>query len=191
MIPYWRIFGRLGNSMFQGAYLYTLVRKGLIPDIYLQSEEFFKEYAEDIKRLYGTDIGFFGKVSIHVRRGDYVNNDFYVDLFANGYYERAMALFPGEQFIVFSDEIEWCQKQDIFKDCAFSVGNDEISDMNLMASCSGNIIANSSFSWWAAYLNPNPAKKVVAPKNWYTLTSPNDGHVPIPSTKLPDSWIQV
>lgn len=190
MIPYWRIFGRLGNSMFQGAYLYALCRGGVIPDIYLQSEEFFKEYAEEIKKLYGEDIGWIPEVAIHVRRGDYVNNSFYVDLFANGYYERAMALFPDKQFLVFSDDIEWCKQQEVFKGCSFSEGNDEITDMNLMASCSGNIIANSSFSWWAAYLNPNHGK-VVAPKDWYTLTSPTDGHTRVPSTELPSSWIRV
>lgn len=187
----WNISGRLGNQMFQTAYIINQVRLGIIPDIYVQSEGFFKESADYIKHLYGENIGYTNYVSIHVRRGDYVNNEFYVDLFKNGYYERAMYLFPEEKFIVFSDDIEWCKQQEIFKDCAFSEGNDEIEDLNMMASCKHNIIANSSYSWWAAYLNPNPAKEVVAPKEWYTLTSPVDGYQKIPSTKLPDNWIQI
>lgn len=177
------ISGGFGNQMFQVAYLYEQLKKGVIPNIYLQSEEFFKDSKEDIKKLYGDDIGSLEKVSIHVRRGDYVNNPFYVDLFADGYYERAMALFPGKDFIVFSDDIEWCRQQEIFKDCAFSVGNDEVADLNLMASCQGNIIANSSFSWWAAYLNPSWNKRVVAPKQWHP-----DG---VERTVCPPEWTRV
>lgn len=187
----WHISGRLGNQMFQFAYIYAQMRKGLIPDVYIQDGQYFKEYAAEIKRLYGDNIGFTPYVGIHVRRGDYVGNDFYVDLFANGYYERAMALFPEEEFIVFSDDIDWCKQQEIFKGCAFSEGNDEIEDMNMLASCKHVIIANSSFSWWAAYLNINPLKKIIAPKDWYTLSSPTDGQKPIPSTVLPDSWIKI
>lgn len=187
----WHISGRMGNQMFQFAYLYAQVKRGLIPDVYIQDESFFKEYSEEIKKLYGDNIGFTDYVSIHVRRKDYVGNDFYIDLFANGYYERAMSLFPGEKFIVFSDDIEWCKQQEIFKGCAFSEGNDEIEDLNMMASCKSNIIANSSYSWWAAYLNPNPVKTVIAPKDWYTLSSPNDGEQSIYSTRLLDSWIKI
>lgn len=187
----WHISGRMGNQMFQTAYIINQVKKGLIPDIYIQSEEFFKESADYIKELYGDNIGFIDYVSIHVRRGDYVGNDFYVDLFSNGYYERAMALFPNEKFIVFSDDIEWCKQQEIFKGCAFSEGNGEVEDLNMMASCKSNIIANSSYSWWAAYLNPNPAKTVIAPKEWYTLSSPNDGEQSIFSTQLLDSWTKI
>lgn len=184
----WRISGRLGNSMFQTAYLINQAKKGLIPDIYIQSEEFFKESADVIKQLYGEGIGSLPYVSIHVRRGDYVDNEFYVDLFKNGYYERAMSIFPDAEFMVFSDDIAWCKRQEIFKDCAFSEGHGEIEDMNRMASCGAHIIANSSYSWWAAYLSGN---KTIAPKNWYTLTSPVDGHQKIPSTKLLDKWIVI
>lgn len=174
--------------MFQFAYIANRMKKGLIPDVYVQDEQFFEDSKEYIKELYGSDIGYSNYVSIHVRRGDYVGNKFYVDLFGNGYYERAMALFPDDQFIVFSDDIEWCKQQEIFKGCAFSEGNDEITDMNMMASCKHNIIANSSYSWWAAYLNPNLGKRVIAPKDWYTLTSPIDGHISVPSTKLLAEW---
>lgn len=182
MIPLWKLGGRLGNQMFQFAYLYSEARKGNIPDYYLQGEEYFEDYADEIKRLYGAGISKIDQVSIHVRRGDYVNNPFYVDLFSVGYYEKAMAMFPGASFLVFSDDIEWCKLQDIFKNCEFSEGNSEIEDLNLMASCQGHIIANSSFSWWGAYLGKG---KVVAPsaKNWY-----RDG---VERSKCPKNWIRI
>jgi hypothetical protein len=123
-----------------------------------------------------------------VRRGDYENNKFYVDLFKDGYYENAMKIFPDEKFIVFSDDIEWCKKQDVFKDCDFSEERDEIEDMNKMISCKAHIIANSSYSWWAAYIS---GKRTVAPEKWYTFMSPNDGNQLIPSTGLPDNWERV
>ncbi len=188
MINYNKLFGRLGNQMFQGAYLLSQVKKGDIPDIYVQGEEFFDYAKEEVKTLFSSEIPDpLDMVAIHVRRAGnpinpdepkYVNNPFYVNLSDTNYYERSMDLFPGESFIVFSDDIKWCKNQEIFKDCEFSEGNDEIEDMNLMAACKGIIIANSSFSWWAAYLSN---AKVVAPKEWYS-----DG---IERTKLPIDWI--
>src|SRR5438045_7960157 len=101
-------------------------------------------------------------VSIHVRRGDYIGNTdyggkaFHIDLTETGYYEKAIAAFPDDSFLVFSDETEWC-KQKWGEDARFHIveGQSEIEDLNMMASCKANIIANSSYSWWAAWLNPN------------------------------------
>lgn len=180
MIPYHKLFGRLGNTMFQGAYIYAQMKKGEIPDIYVQDPEYFEHCKDDIRAMFGAGIGHIDMVAIHVRRGDYVHNPFYVDLMETPYYEDAMALFPGEDFLVFSDDVEWCKKQKIFKDCEFSEGKDEIEDLNLMASCKGVIMANSSYSWWAGYLSNG---KVVAPKEWYS-----DG---ITRTKVPTEWIQI
>lgn len=177
-----KLFGRLGNRMFQMAYIHAQVRDKRIPDIYVQSEDYFKKYAHEIRVMFGRDIGKLDMVAIHVRRGDYVNNSFYVDLTHTGYYPRAMEMFPGETFLVFSDDIEWCKQQPMFRDCEFSEGNDEVTDMNLMASCTGHIIANSSFSWWGAYLSPH-SRKIVAPKDWYS-----DG---INRTTCPKKWIRI
>lgn len=185
MTPLWKLMGRLGNNMFQYAYLYNQAKKGEIQDIYVQNEEYFEESKDDVRALFGSNIGHVDQVGIHVRRGDYVNNPVYIDLFANGYYERAMEQFTDEKFLVFSDDIEWCKKQAIFKDCSFSEGNDEVTDMNLMASCKALIIANSSFSWWAAYLSDG---LIIAPKEWYTLASPNDNEESVASTRCPKSW---
>jgi hypothetical protein len=159
------------------------MKRGIIPDVYLQDEVYFEDYKDDIKQLFGGDIFLSDCVAIHVRRGDYVNNPFYVDLMKTDYYERAVAEFPGARFIVFSDDTEWCHKQEIFKNIPMSKNN-EINDLNIMAGCKGIIIANSSYSWWAAYIAPN-CGKVVAPSvdKWFT-----DG---IERTKCPESWIRI
>lgn len=175
-----KLFGGLGNRLFQMAYIYAQARKGEIPDIYIQDEKYFAPYQEEVRALYSEGIESIDMVSIHVRRGDYVNNPFYVDLSETAYYEEAMAHFPGEKFLVFSDDIEWCIRQEVFYGCSFSENKTEIEDLNLMAGCKAHIIANSSFSWWAAFIS---GKKTIAPTKWFT-----DG---LQRITLPASWIQI
>ena len=185
--------GRLGNRMFQLAYLYARMKEGTIPDWYLQDPAYFAGHETDIQELFSDGIGYLEQVGVHVRRATnpinpdepaYKDNPFYVNLSDTDYYQRAMALFqPTENFVIFSDDPEWCKEH--FKGNNIQVmdrGND-IEDFNILASCKAQIIANSSFSWWAAFLNPNPAKKVIAPKQWYS-----DG---VERTKCPDSWIRI
>ena len=186
------IFGRLGNRMFQYAFLYAYAKDHDL-DYYFQDEYFFKDHKEAIRTLFGSDIPpKTDKVAIHVRRAKnpinphepaYSENPFYVNLCETDYYERAMALFPNEEFIVFSDDPMWCENQKIFEDCEISYLS-EIEEMNKMASCKGHIIANSSFSWWGAWLSPY-SKKIVAPskENWYS-----DG---VERTVCPDNWIRI
>lgn len=176
------VIGGLGNLMFKEAYIYAQMRDGQIPDLYVQSPHYFSKYADEIKQRFGQSIIKMPYVAIHVRRGDYVGNPFYVDLSQTDYYERAMKEFPNATFMVFSDDIDWCMKQDVFKDCLFSKGKGEVKDLNDMASCIGHIIANSSFSWWAAFLSPHGGK-VVSPKLWHP-----DG---VERTILPDKWIRI
>lgn len=164
MINIDKFTGRMGNRMFQYAYLYAQMRDGWIPDVYVQDFEYFDKYRDDLRKLFSSDIFQIDQVSIHVRRGDYVNNPFYEDLSNSSYYRDAMNEFPGASFLVISDDIEWCKKQDIFRDCDFAEGKDELEDFNFMAGCKGHIMANSSFSWWASYISGN---KTVAPKNWF------------------------
>lgn len=174
--------------MFQYAFLYSMAKKGFIPDVYVQAPEFFEDCAGEILCLYRQGLGKqIDAVSIHIRRTDYVGNHFYANLVREGYYERAIAEFPKDTtFLVFSDDIEWCKRYFYAKDgnFQFAEGNTDIEDMNMMASCKHNIIANSSFSWWAAYINPNPAKVVIAPKSWYTDGDQN-------RTKLPKEWKRI
>lgn len=169
MMPVRQSIGGLGNLLFKEAYLRNEFFEGRIPDIYLQSEKYFEKHKEKIRSVFGSSIGFIDKIAVHVRRGDYVNNPFYVDLFLDGYYDRAMNVFPvkNEYFLVFSDDIEWCKEQSTFKGCEFSEGFSEIDDLNRMASCQAHIIANSSYSWWGAYLSPYGGQ-VMAPEKWYS-----------------------
>jgi len=172
------------------AYLFALAKKGDIPDIYLQDEKYFKDAIEEVKELYSFGIGKIDKVSLHVRRGDYINNPFYVNLGETDYYDKAMAEFPGAEFMVFckdrqegSDDdadMAWCKERFKGDQFTFWDGQDEVTDMNIMASCTGHIMANSSFSWWAAYLGGG---KTVAPKNWFA----DD----VERIKLLDAWIKL
>lgn len=190
MIPTRQQFGGLGNRMFQMAYLYAKVKDGTIPDIYIQDEKWFENAKDEIKVIYGQGIGRIDMVSLHIRRGDYTGNSFYVDLCETDYYERAMAYFPDATFLIFcrdrqdekkdKEDMEWCKKMFSGKQFEFWEGESEIDDMNAMASCMGHIMANSSFSWWASYLGGG---KTIAPKEWFT-----DGKERI---KLLPQWIQI
>lgn len=184
--------GRLGNRMFQIAYLYSQVKKGEIPDWYLQDTKYFEEYAEEIKQLFGEGIGYLTQVGIHIRRGtnpanplepEYSKNPFYVDLCKSEYYKKAMAIFPNENFLIFSDDPEWCKERFQGPNIQVMDKGDAVEDLNLFASCKSQIIANSSWSWWGAYLNPSPNKQVIAPSQWYA-----DG---IQRTAIPNTWIQI
>ena len=83
------------------------------------------------------------------------------------YYKSAMGHFRGYKFVIFSDDIPWCKENFIGDNFTFIDGEEDYIDLYLMSVCEHNIIANSSFSWWGAYLNTNITKKVIAPKEWF------------------------
>ena len=184
MIPIWLMRGRLGNEMFQLAYLYAQQQRGLIPNIWLQDPKWFAGAEDQVRSAFSEGIRPLPFVSIHVRRGDYIRQKaVFVNLFDTDYYERAIACFPGETFRVFSDDIAWCKKKWGYDPrFTFNEGQDEIWDMNQMAGCRHNIIANSSFRWWAGWLNPNPNKRVIYPKQWFV-----EGVVATP-VGFPEGW---
>jgi len=143
------------------------------------------------------------KIFLHIRRGDpklpwaYVNLQNAHPVQTWDYYERALSHFPEDiPVVVFSDVIEWCKEQDFFKPDRFilSETTDEFSDgqrvpwtdLCLMSLCTDAIIANSSYSWWGAWLIDNPNKTVVAPKNWF---GPQFNHYDM-SDLIPDKWIE-
>lgn len=180
-------FGGLGNRLFQYAHIYAQARKGEIPDIYLQDEKYFEPYGGELRQILAEGLTPVDMVSLHVRRGDYVNNPFYVDLTETDYYDKAIAQFPGAKFLVFcadrqagSDDdadMEWCKARFKGREFRFYQGKNELEDWNAMSSCKAHIIANSSFSWWAAYVSGNPT---VAPKRWFA-----DG---IKRISIPETW---
>lgn len=110
--------------------------------------------------------------AIHVRRGDYMRLSHCHPFVGGKYFKDCLALIPEiENFMVFSDDIKWCKKffPKAFPERKFCFveGTSMIDDLHLQSLCRNNIISNSSFSWWAAYLNRNPDKKIFAPSNWF------------------------
>lgn len=112
-------------------------------------------------------------VAIHVRRGDYLKNSLLGGICDLDYYEQAIlsvnSKIKDAQFFVFSDDMAWCRQNLNLKNATYidwNKGSNSYLDMQLMSNCNHNIIANSSFSWWGAWLNNNKAKIVVAPKKW-------------------------
>ena len=110
--------------------------------------------------------------SIHVRRGDYISlKDIYHNLDKDYYMKGIERINPSGPIFIFSDDISWCKKNIDLKNAIYSEDNSEIDDFQLMRSCNHNIISNSTFSWWAAWLNCNQNKKIIQPKLWYKKKS--------------------
>lgn len=133
-------------------------------------------------------------VSVHVRRGDYIKIPSTHGICSLSYYKSAIERVERggnpDLYLVFSDDINWCRehlshmmqdKEIIYVD--WNKGKESFRDLQLMSKCKHNIIANSSFSWWGAWLNENSDKIVIAPSRWMN----NDGWRDI----IPDSWHKV
>tara|TARA_Y100001972_G_C7611547_1_gene306591 strand:+ start:158 stop:946 length:789 start_codon:yes stop_codon:yes gene_type:complete len=127
-------------------------------------------------------------VSVHVRRGDYLKySDYHANIGPN-YYTEAIKQFPSNfTFVFFSDDIKWCKETFKGDNFIFIEKQDDVLDLYLMSKITNNIIANSSFSWWAAWLNTNENKKIVAPKVWF---GPKNSHL---SRKdiTPEEWLTI
>jgi hypothetical protein len=170
---------------------------------YFQSESYFKKYADEIidmlqpsidlfldLKIKYSNIDFNKTASLHVRRGDYlILRDYYNQLTIDNYYVKAIEHLKNngvENILIFSDDIKWCKENFKGDDFYFSEKNSEIEDLFLMSFCAHNVIANSSFSWWGAYLNTNKDKIVIAPKKWWgTNNNMNE------NTIIPETWIRL
>lgn len=107
-------------------------------------------------------------ISLHVRRTDYLNNSANHYNLQMDYYEKAIEKFDSDRdVIVFSDDPEWCMNQELFESDRFIVSEtgDNLLDLCLMSMCNSHIIANSSFSWWGAWLSGSD--DVIAPQKWF------------------------
>jgi hypothetical protein len=207
--PFFKLI-REGNDGFNGQ---ALKENALF--VYLsgfwQSEKYFKDIEETLQNeltlrtkpseLYTKYLDLIGNetnaVSLHIRRGDYVNNSQFKDQFGFlglDYYKRAVDMFnqevAGPRFFIFSDDLEWVKENLTFVsnltfvDCHGE--NSDIEELMLMRACHHHIIANSSFSWWGAWLNKRKDKKVVAPKKWFN-------NMPGLNTDdlIPSNWIRL
>lgn len=117
-------------------------------------------------------------VALHVRHGDYLESNLLKGLCELNYYQKCINYIEKEienpYFFIFSDDIEWCKENFKLKNCYYINWNTKeksFRDMQLMSLCKHNIIPNSSFSWWGAYLNKNPNKVVLTPERWVNEVS--------------------
>jgi hypothetical protein len=188
------VFSQNGNIYFDG---------------YWQSERYFDNYRDELldqftlkssiqekTKKYLEIIFSCSSISLHIRRGDYVTNTKTNSIHGTcdiSYYRKAisrvMMNIKQPNFFIFSDDLTWAKDNlSINEPTTFVELDHEFSDcdeMFLMSQCKHNIIANSSFSWWGAWLNTNPKKIVIAPLYWFrdeTLKS-ND--------MIPASWIRL
>ena len=117
-------------------------------------------------------------VAIHVRRGDYTNHTDQYKMVDVEYIKKARAFFDNSHiFVIFSDDIEWCKKNINFDNSDVFVENKtEIFDLYFMSMMNHNIISNSTFSWWGAYLNSNVGKITISPSEWFGPTLKKSGY---------------
>jgi hypothetical protein len=164
---------------------------------YFQSEKYFNHNRNSILDLFSIDDNSKNYIknkyddilnkktcSVHVRRGDYLNLPNHHPVCSLDYYNKTIEMMDVDLFLVFSDDIEWCRKNFIGDKFIFIDENPDYIDIWLMSLCDNNIIANSSFSWWGAWLNQNENKTVIAPKQWFGSAIQHNTNDLIPETWL-------
>lgn len=155
-----------------------------------ETGDLFASYKAKIER---TDV----PVSLHIRRGDYVSHPEFSQSFGFlglDYYNKAIPVmaqrFPNATFFIFSDDPEWVRENlplNVPHEFVINTGRDaDLDDLQLMSLCDHHIIANSSFSWWGAWLNPKRNKLVIAPERWFK-------NKPSWDTKdlIPAAWMRI
>ncbi|WP_417226722.1 alpha-1,2-fucosyltransferase [Amphritea sp.] len=177
---------------FQSERYFQKIRGELLESLVLQESlsDYTKQTLDSINK---SEVS----VSVHIRRGDYVTNA--EALKTHGvcsldYYQQAVALvnakFDNVSYYIFSDDIGWV-KNNLIIDNAFYIDSEEErfsgEDVFLMSQCDHNVIANSSFSWWGAWLNTHVDKLIVAPKNWYA----DEQKQYLSKMMIPRDWVQV
>lgn len=153
---------------------------------YWQTEKYFHENEEEIRNCLQFPLEYEEKIlnkypilnfkectSVHIRRGDYVGLPDFHPLQDVNYYDNAIKVLDANDVVVLSDDINWCKQNLRLKNCLFVEKEDNLTTLKIMSMCKNNIIANSSFSWWGAWLNPNKDKKVIAPKKWFGPSGPS------------------
>ena len=182
---------------------------GVYLDGYWQSEKYFVDIEKIIRNEFvaiypqeglnlelANQIKSCNSISLHIRRGDYVSNPKTNKIHGTcdvDYYMRCIQhitkTVKSPHFFVFSDDIEWARLSLKLPYPIIFIDNNgpekNYEDLRLMSLCKHNIIANSSFSWWGAWLNPNLEKIIIAPKKWFRDTSINT------SDLIPENWTQI
>lgn len=177
------------NGYWQNDFFFSSVENQIREDFKFTSEPsaINKEFIPLVERK--------NSISLHIRRGDYSNVAEIKNvhgLLPLNYYEKSVEYISKQignpHFFIFSDDIEWAKYNlDFVTNATFighNVGNNSFEDLRLMSLCHHNIIANSTFSWWGAWLNSNPTKIIVAPEKWFN--DPTISSIEI----LPQCWIK-
>ena len=176
---------------------------------YWQSEKYFKDIEDIIRNEFtikdrsdalntqiACEISARDSVAMHIRRGDYTsdaNTNKVHGVSSMLYYRQAIQLVSSRinklHLYIFTDDPAWA-KQEIRFDCPTTLlthnnADKNYEDLRLMSLCKHNILANSTFSWWGAWLNRNPAKIVIAPKKWFNDKSRNTDDL------IPDGWLRL
>ena len=157
----------------------------------------FKPITDNINKYILNIIKENESVSIHVRRGDYftdekvriIHGDICTVKYYNNAIQRIKSIIENPTFFVFSDDISWAKANLKLEHAYFidwNIKNNSYIDMQLMSNCKHNIIANSSFSWWAAWINDNPQKTIVAPDIWT-----NETFSVLSESILPSEWFKI
>lgn len=172
------------NGYWQTELYFKEIREQLLEDFSLKNEisDLIVEISNKIKDT--------ESISLHIRRGDYVKrySDYY-HIQSIDYYLKALKIIkdmhPNSRVFVFSDDIEWCEDNlNLQTETYFVKSNKSFEDIYLMSLCDHNIIANSSFSWWGAWLNNNPDKICIAPKKWFKDKK-------LKNNIIPEKWITI
>lgn len=163
----------------------------------LRSELVFRRPAEGRNKELLSELQEGVSVSLHVRRGDYVTSAANQQIYApcgTGYYLRGIEVlrkrFSNARFYAFSDDAEWVRTElgphlPGLQVVDHNRGAESYNDMRLMSACSHHVIANSTFSWWGAWLNPSPTKIVIAPARWFASGQLDDSSI------VPADWLKV
>lgn len=173
---------------------------------YFQNEKYFQNYSNQIRSdfsfkrkldrdntLVKNNIENSNSVSLHIRRGDYLNTNSNLEILDMAYYQEAVNLVKKQienpVFFIFSDDMDWVKKHldEANLNCVyvdFNRGKSSYIDLQLISCCKHNVMANSTFSWWGAWLNNNPQKLVIAPPVWYK----NQSKINYPEGFIPQAW---
>ena len=172
----------------------------VIIDGFFQSEKYFKNNKKEILKFFN-----FGDVcdtyvknkynyqnlkttSIHVRRGDYLKYPNHHPPQSIEYYNNSIDVLKNDTdlFLIFSDDIIWCKENIKLNNAIYIENEKDYNELYLMTLCDNNIISNSSFSWWGAWLNKKPNKTVIGPKIWF-------GNAINEKTNdiIPEDWIKL
>lgn len=184
-------------------------KDNLYLDGYWQNEKYFLDIREDLikeftlkneisdfAKKYLKKINYLDSVSIHIRRGDYIANQHTNSVHGVcniEYYKNAIEyinnIIKNPNYFIFSDDIVWCKENfDFLKNKIFvDDTKSEFEDLELMKNCKHNIIANSTFSWWSAWLNNNDGKVIIAPKQWFSDSKMQESSGDI----IPKQWIRI